>query len=540
MRRFTQLFQAIDATPSTNAKVAALSQYFATESPANAVWALYLLLNKTRRRLVTSRVLRDVYLSISDLPEWLFEDCYAQVGDSAEVIALLLRDTPLAGQASADIPLHEWMEQIIPQVKGIETEAERRDLVVSWWRALADDEVFVLNKVLTGAFRVGVSEKLVIKGLAAASGLPAAVLAHRLMGDFEPTVAFYDALVSPGEAATAPSQPYPFFLATGLELDKFRQEDPQQWLAEWKWDGIRAQVIKRADEVFIWSRGEDLITPQFPEVVEAVAPLPNGQVLDGEILCWQGDCPLPFNRLQKRLGRKRVTKKVRQEHPVRFIAYDLLEHQGQDIRSQPLGDRKAQLTTLLAAHPHPHLGISEPFPFQDGDHLTHLRDQARHQGAEGLVVKALTSPYLVGRKRGHWWKYKVDPMTLDAVLIYAQAGSGKRANLFTDYTFALWQGEELVTFAKAYSGLDNREIETLDKWIRRHTMERFGPVRSVQPVQVFEIGFEGIAASSRHKSGISVRFPRILRWRTDKPAAEADTLQSAQALLKAYDPNSDG
>jgi DNA ligase-1 len=244
--------------------------------------------------------------------------------------------------------------------------------------------------------------------------------------------------------------------------------------------------------------------------------------------------------LQKRLGRKRVTKKVRQEHPVRFIAYDLLEHQGQDIRSQPLGDRKAQLTTLLAAHPHPHLGISEPFPFQDGDHLTHLRDQARHHGAEGLVVKALTSPYLVGRKRGHWWKYKVDPMTLDAVLIYAQAGSGKRANLFTDYTFALWQGEELVTFAKAYSGLDNREIETLDKWIRRHTIERFGPVRSVQPVQVFEIGFEGIAVSSRHKSGISVRFPRILRWRTDKPAAEADTLQSAQALLKAYDPNSDG
>jgi DNA ligase-1 len=540
MRRFTQLFQAIDATPSTNAKVAALSQYFATESPANAVWALYLLLGKTRRRLVTSRILRDVYLSISDLPEWLFEDCYAQVGDSAEVIALLLRDTPLAGQASADIPLHEWMEQIIPQVKGIETDEERRDLVVSWWRALADDEVFVLNKVLTGAFRVGVSEKLVIKGLAAASGLPAAVLAHRLMGDFEPTVAFYDALVSPGEAATAPSQPYPFFLATGLELDKFRQEDPQQWLAEWKWDGIRAQVIKRADEVFIWSRGEDLITPQFPEVVEAVAPLPNGQVLDGEILCWQGDCPLPFNHLQKRLGRKRVTKKVRQEHPVRFIAYDLLEHQGQDIRSQPLGDRKAQLTTLLAAHSHPHLGISEPFPFQDGDHLTHLRDQARHQGAEGLVVKALTSPYLVGRKRGHWWKYKVDPMTLDAVLIYAQAGSGKRANLFTDYTFALWQGEELVTFAKAYSGLDNREIETLDKWIRRHTIERFGPVRSVQPVQVFEIGFEGIAVSSRHKSGISVRFPRILRWRTDKPAAEADTLQSAQALLKAYDPNSDG
>ncbi|MEB3267230.1 MAG: ATP-dependent DNA ligase [Leptolyngbya sp.] len=534
MRRFTQLFQAIDATPATNAKVAALAQYFATESPANGVWALYLLLNKTRRRLVTSRVLREVYLSIADLPDWLFEDCYAQVGDSAEVIALLLRDTPLGGQGSADIPLHKWMEQIIPQVKTAGTEAERRDLVIGWWRALADDEVFVLNKILTGAFRVGVSEKLVIKGLAAASGVPEAVLAHRLMGEFEPTVAFYETLVSPEGTATAPSQPYPFFLATGLEVDKFAQADPHQWLAEWKWDGIRAQVIKRADEVFIWSRGEDLITPQFPEVVAAIAPCPNGHVLDGEILCWQGDRPLSFNHLQKRLGRKRVTAKVQQESPVRFIAYDLLESDGEDIRPLPLGDRKARLGQLLAAYPHDQLALSPTFGFEDVAHLDQLRQQARHQGAEGLVVKAIASPYLVGRKRGHWWKYKVDPMTLDAVLIYAQAGSGKRANLFTDYTFALWQGDDLVPFAKAYSGLDNSEIEQLDRWIRRHTIERFGPVRSVQPVQVFEIGFEGIAASSRHKSGISVRFPRILRWRTDKPAAEADTLRSAQALLNAH------
>lgn len=533
MKRFTQLFHAIDATPSTKAKVEALRQYFAAESPENAVWALYLLLDKTRRRLVTSRVLREVYLSISHLPEWLFEDCYAHVGDSAEVIALLLRDTPLQGQASDDIPLHQWMEQIIPQIKAAETEDERRDLVISWWRALADDEVFVLNKVLTGAFRVGVSDKLVIKGLSAASGLPEAVLAHRLMGDFAPTPAFYQALLSAAAIETAPSQPYPFFLATALEEDKFCQEDPRQWQAEWKWDGIRAQIIKRADEVFIWSRGEDLITEQFPELVEAFATVPNGHVLDGEILCWQGDRPLSFNHLQKRLGRKRVTKKVMSESPVRFIAYDLLEHGGQDLRDRPLCDRRSHLTTLLDEYPDPRRDRSEAFTFQDFAHLNALRDQARHHGAEGLMVKAIASPYLVGRKRGYWWKYKVEPMTLDAVLIYAQAGSGKRANLFTDYTFALWDGDDLVPFARAYSGLDNAEIETLDKWIRRHTIERFGPVRSVEPIHVFEIAFEGIAASSRHKSGISVRFPRILRWRTDKPAHEADTLATARTLLNA-------
>jgi DNA ligase-1 len=534
MKRFTQLFQAIDATTSTNAKVEALRQYFAAEAPANAVWALYLLLSKTRRRLVTSRVLRDVYLSIADIPEWLFEDCYSHVGDSAEVIALLLRDTPLQGKSAADIPLHQWMEDIIPLVKVADTDEARHQLIVSWWRSLDDYEIFVLNKVLTGAFRVGASAKLVMKGLAAASGIPEAVLAHRLMGDFEPTVEFYDKLLSEDAIETAPSQPYPFFLASQIDEEKFRTEAADQWLAEWKWDGIRAQVIKRAEEVFIWSRGEDLVTEQFPEIVASFQAFPDGHVLDGEILCWEGDRPLTFNHLQKRLGRKRVTKKVMAENPVRFIAYDLLEHAGHDIREKPLRDRKTLLQQILADYADDRIDGSESLPFNRFEDLTVLRSRSREVGAEGLVLKARNSPYLVGRKRGYWWKYKVDPMTLDAVLIYAQAGSGKRANLFTDYTFALWKEDELVPFAKAYSGLDNKEIETLDKWIRRHTTERFGPVRSVEPIHVFELGFEGIAESKRHKSGISVRFPRILRWRHDKPVNEADTLESAQALLKTY------
>jgi DNA ligase 1 len=555
MQHFTQLFLAIDATTSINEKVRSLQAYFHAADPADNVWALYLLLGKTRRRTVTSRVLREVFLQISDIPEWLFQDCYAQVGDTAEVIALLLRDVDLAtcqgnsslalpqphGQdqtpsadSSSAIPLHQWMEAVIPRYKAMATDEDRRDLIVSWWAALDNTEVFVLNKILTGAFRVGASAKLVIKGLAAATGIAEAVLAHRLMGDFSPTVEFYAGLVTETATQNAPSQPYPFFLATSLDEAKFQGEDFGRWRAEWKWDGIRAQVIKRADQVFIWSRGEDLVTDQFPEVVAAIAPFPNGTVLDGEILCWQNGRPLSFNHLQKRLGRKKVGKTVMAANPVHLIAYDLLEYGGVDLRQQGWGDRTQALSTLLALYTAPNLHGSVPLEFHSFAELAELRAGARQQGAEGLMVKAIDSPYLVGRKRGYWWKYKLDPMSLDAVLIYAQAGSGKRANLFTDYTFALWQGENLVPFAKAYSGLDNAEIDALDKWIRRHTTERFGPVRSVEPLQVFEIGFEGIAASTRHKSGISVRFPRILRWRHDKPATEADTLESAQNLLDTF------
>lgn len=545
MQRFTQLFQDIDTTTSTNAKVEALRSYFQDEEPANAVWALYLLLGKTRKRTVTSNVLRQVFLGIADIPEWLFKDCYAQVGDSAEVIALLLRDVELEGESASTLPLHQWMEQIIPKVKDAETDGEVQAMIVSWWANLDSTEIFVLNKILTGAFRMGVSDKLVIKGLAAASGISDAVLAHRLMGDFEPTVAFFEQLTSEDGVETSPSQPYPFFLASPLEEDKFCTETMADWLAEWKWDGIRAQIIKRQGEMFIWSRGEDLITHQFPEFEDYFLGVPDGCVFDGEIVCWdqEGDRPLPFNALQKRLGRKRVTKKLMAENPAHFIAYDLIEYGGDDIREKRLGDRRQLLRTVLNAHPdadhQSRVSLAPNLAFQTFEDLQALRQQSRDAGAEGLVIKALDSPYLVGRKRGYWWKYKVEPMTLDAVLIYAQAGSGKRANLFTDYTFALWNGDEgqdreLISFAKAYSGLDNKEIEELDKWIRRNTIERFGPVRSVQPIHVFEIGFEGIAESNRHKSGIAVRFPRILRWRKDKPVEEADTLQTAMELLKNY------
>ncbi|MFK8186595.1 MAG: ATP-dependent DNA ligase [Phormidesmis sp.] len=544
MRQFTQLFKAIDATTSTHEKVLALRHYFQKESSVNAVWALYLLLGKTRKRLITSRVLREIFLQVSDIPEWLFEESYAHVGDSAETIALLLRDTPIertgASEAQGDTPLHVWMEVIIPQVKPLQKTNEDRlkALVIDWWAQLSDSEIFVLNKVLTGAFRVGVSSKLVVKALAAEYGLTEAVITHRLMGDIKPTPAFYEALVDPNDADTVPSQPYPFFLAAPIDVEKFASENVSEWQVEWKWDGIRAQMIHRADQVFIWSRGEDLITYQFPEFEAALRQFSEGTVLDGEIVCWDGEKPLDFSFLQKRLGRKRVTKKLMAENPVHFIAYDLLELAGEDIRTWPMCDRRMALTGLMDDAPHERMSYVAPLPVTSFAQVEEWRSRSREHGSEGLMLKAKNSPYLVGRKRGYWWKHKVDPMTLDVVLIYAQAGSGKRANLFTDYTFALWKedatGKVLVPFAKAYSGLDNKEIEKLDRWIRRNTVEKFGPVRSVTPFHLFEIGFEGISESKRHKSGIAVRFPRILRWRDDKPVEEADTLDNALALLKAY------
>ena len=543
MRRFTALFRSVDSTTSTNEKVKALQGYFRDAKPEDAVWALHLLMGKTRKRLITSRVLRDIFLQISDVPEWLFEESASHVGDTAETIALLLRDTQveptgLSG-AGSDTPLHEWLESVIPQVKGLEKKDAKRlkGLVIDWWANLSGDEVFVLNKVLTGSFRIGASAKLVVKALAAEYELTEAVLTHRLMGDIETTGAFYEALIDPDEADASPSRPYPFFLAAPIDLEKFASEEMSGWQAEWKWDGIRAQLIYRDGQLFTWSRGEDLITHQFPEFEALVGVMPDGTVLDGEIVCWDGARPLDFNFLQKRLGRKRVGKKLMAENPVHFIAYDLLEREGKDIRDRPLLERRSALTTLIDQHSSEVMSYAQPLTFETFEDLEGWRAKSREFGSEGLMLKAKDSPYLVGRKRGYWWKHKVDPMTLDAVMIYAQAGTGKRANLFTDYTFALWtdgEGDErsLVPFTKAYSGLDNAEIEKLDRWIRRNTVEKFGPVRSVKPVQVFEIGFEGIAESKRHKSGIAVRFPRILRWRTDKPAAEADLLGSALALLE--------
>ena len=563
MRRFAALYRELDARSGTGARVEALAAYFARAAPADAAWALHVLLGKQGKRLITGRRLRQICLEGSTLPEWLFDDCYAHVGDSAETIALLWRqvapqtptvpDAPAEGDP-ANAPLHHWMEQLLPAAAGLDGEAQA-EAVRRLWRGLAGGELLVANKLLTGGLRVGVGQGLVLRALAQLSGLEEALLQHRLMGGFRPSASAYQALLAAAaETEAVPSRPYPFFLASPLEPapDGAGSDSPlpgpaTAWLAEWKFDGIRGQLIRRASQGFLWSRGEELINAAFPELVAASAALPDGTVLDGEILVWPADAdqPAAFAQLQRRLGRKAPGRKLLAECPAAFVAYDLLERGGDDWRPRPLSQRRAALEQLIQELPEAAatadaglLRLSPQLPLSAWEQLEPLRLQAASAAAEGLMLKGLDSPYLAGRRRGHWWKHKRDPYRLDAVLLYAQAGSGRRANLFTDYTFGLWNdapGEEsaqLVSFAKAYSGLNDGEITALDRWIRSHTTERFGPVRAVEPVQVFELAFEGLQRSGRHKSGIAVRFPRIARWRQDKPASEADTLAIALELLK--------
>ena len=545
MRRFADLYRALDASSGTQARVDALVAYFSGVDAADGAWALHVLLGKQGKRLITGRRLRQICLEGSPLPEWLFDDCYAQVGDSAETIALLWAQVGAGASEPLHHSLHTWMEQLLPAAAALDG-AEQAEAVRHLWRGLSPAELLVANKLLTGGLRVGVAQGLVVRALARLSGLEEAQLQHRLMGGFKPSAAALTALLAPADVAEAvPSRPYPFYLASPLEQQP--AGPASEWLVEWKFDGIRGQLIRRANEVFLWSRGEELIGAAFPELLAAAGCLANGTVLDGEILVWHAgsDQPAPFAQLQRRLGRKAPGRKLLAECPAAFVAYDLLELGGDDQRQRPLSQRRAALEDLLQELPEttptPAAGLLRLSPrlaLTAWEQLEPLRQQAASAAAEGLMLKGLASPYLAGRKRGQWWKHKRDPYTLDAVLLYAQAGSGRRANLFTDYTFGLWDRQpgaegELVSFAKAYSGLNDGEITALDRWIRSHTTERFGPVRAVQPLQVFELAFEGLQRSSRHKSGIAVRFPRIARWRQDKPAAEADTLATALSLLAA-------
>jgi DNA ligase-1 len=566
MRSFVTLIERLDRCRGTGERLQALKEYFGGADPADAAWALQVLLAKRRRRLLTGRRLRQICLQDSDLPEWLWQECYSHVGDSAETIALLWptrQEGDEEASPAASRSLQEWMEQLLPALAALEAEPQA-DAVRGLMQGLSHWQLLVACKLLTGGLRVGVAQGLVVRALAQLSGLEEPLLLHRLMGGWAPSAAAYAALLEPpGEGQEPSSRPYPFFLASPLERPQTGAAplpgEPGDWLVEWKWDGIRAQLIRRRGETFLWSRGEELIQDTFPELIEAARRLPCDGVLDGEILVWPvgRDQPAPFSQLQRRLGRRRPGSQLLENCPAVFVAYDLLERDGVDLRPQPLHQRRAALESLLepipAAPPAPGAGVlrlSQALAMNHWEQLEPLRQRADAAGAEGLMLKAQASPYLSGRRRGPWWKHKRDPYRLDAVLIYAQAGSGRRANLFTDYTFALWDcpggdgdqpgGERrLVSFAKAYSGLEDGEILELDRWIRAHTIERFGPVRAVQPLQVFELAFEGLQPSGRHKSGIAVRFPRISRWRRDKPAAEADTLAAALALLSG-DPQDQG
>jgi len=528
MRRFAALFDVLDRTSSTAAKRDAMAAYFAEAPPEDAAWAVYVLGGGKLKRTATSTELRAALAAEAVYADWLIDESYQHVGDLAETIALML---PGGGDEQEDTPLHVWMEARLPSLNALES-SERIDLLREWWRPLPRGQVFLVNKLLTGSLRVGVSHRLVVQALAQWANLPTDLIAHRLSGTWAPSATAFQALAGPERADEhAGERPYPFFLASPLEQEVSSLGDVGEWLAEWKWDGIRAQLMRRAGETLLWSRGEERLDGRFPEIEQAARDLPDGCVIDGEILAWTLDeaHPLPFAALQKRIGKLKPGPKLLADTPVRLMTYDLLELHGQDVRERPLAERRAMLASLVEER-RPTLMLSPAIPAPGWDALTAVRAESRERRTEGLMLKRLDSPYRVGRKRGDWWKWKVDPYTIDAVLIYAQPGHGRRSGLFTDYTFGVWDGDALVPVAKAYSGLDDDEIGRLDRWIRAHTIDRFGPVRSVEPTHVFELAFEAIQASGRHKAGVAVRFPRILRWRTDLGIHDADKLDDLRHL----------
>ena len=528
MKRFARLYDEVDRTTSTNAKVAAMSDYFASAPHADAAWAVFFLTGRRLKRLVPSAAIRDWALAATGLEPWLLEECYAVVGDGAETVALLLDQVP-AVVPEPDVALAAWVEDRLLPLRNADP-ATQQARATAWLQPLDRLQRFILLKLITGELRVGVSQTLVVRALAQASGLPAATIAARLMGDWTPDPSWFASVLSHEQTDDDRSRPYPFYLASPLDDDPSTLGNPAGWLIEWKWDGIRAQLIKRAGTVHLWSRGEELVTHRFPEIAAAATHLPDGTVLDGEVLAFREGVPLPFSALQQRIGRQKQVAQMVRAVPVVIMTYDLLEDERLDIRPLPLDERRRRLSLRLTDEGV--LRISPRVEAETWEQLAVLRADSRTRGVEGLMLKRRASPYGVGRKRGDWWKWKIEPYTIDAVLMYAQPGSGRRASLLTDYTFGVWDGGELVPVAKAYSGLSNDEIDEVDRWIRRHTRERFGPVRHVEPIHVFELGFEGIARSARHRAGIAVRFPRVLRWRRDKKAEEADSLDNVRRLLE--------
>ncbi|MFZ0243355.1 MAG: ATP-dependent DNA ligase [Desulfobacterales bacterium] len=530
MKAFAELYRRLDETTGTNRKIQAMASYFETTPAEDAIWAVRFLIGRKPRQVVPTRRLIEWAAQSAGVSDWLFDASYDVVGDLAETIALLL---PTAS-ASNDRPLHRWVEEHLLPLPGLDIDT-RKSTVLDAWNCMDDLQRFVWNKLITGGFRVGVSQRLVVRSLAQVSRVDAAAISHRLMGEWPPTADTYRRLLAEDTQDADISRPYPFFLCYPLEGSPEGLGPLKDWQVEWKWDGIRGQVIQRRGQVFIWSRGEELVTDKYPEVTDAAAGLPDGTVIDGEILPWNGERPLPFAELQRRIGRKTVGRKLLHEVPVVFLAYDLLESGGRDIRQSALSQRRAALSDILAPLNSDHILISPVVAADTWTDLAARQRQSRARGVEGFMLKRLDAVYEVGRKRGGWWKWKIDPLSVDAVLIYAQRGHGRRAGLYTDYTFAVRRGEELVPFAKAYSGLSDAEIRQVDRFIQRHTVERFGPVRSVTPQLVFEIAFEGIRKSTRHKSGVAVRFPRIARWRHDKTVADADTIETLAALLNLAD-----
>ena len=531
MERLAELFEELDSTTSINAKVNALARYFDEADDQDKVWTVALLSHRRPRRAVNYRLLGEWAAEAANLPLWLFEESYHIVGDYAETIALLVpSEKP---QPAAEIPsLTDYMELML-RLREQEDEVKKREILTAWG-TLTGTARFLFNKLITGGLRVGVSQKLMVRALAKSTGREENDIALQLTGDWNPATTNFHDLVLSDNPETDLSKPYPFFLAYALDIEPAGLGPTTDWLAERKWDGIRAQAIVRDGNLYIWTRGEELVTDRYPGLNAVTEWVPDGTVMDGELVAWSEENahPLSFQLLQKRIGRKKVSKKLLAEIPVRYIVYDLMEYQGRDIRNTPLQQRRHNLEDVLkqSGSDSPVL-LSSLIKAVNWEQLGKERELARENHCEGLMLKHVNSTYQVGRKKGEWWKWKADPFSVDAVLLYAQRGHGRRASLYTDFTFAVWEGERLVPFAKAYSGLSNDEFVEITNWVKRNTIERFGPVASVPPQHVFELHFEGISLSGRHKSGVAVRFPRIHRWRKDKKPEDADSLETIKSMI---------
>lgn len=529
MKDFTQLFRALDQTTKTNAKIKALVDYFNYALDSDKVWAIALFSHRRPKRTVNTTLLREWSAEAGNLPLWLFEESYHIVGDLAETIALI---TPNPSTTS-DRSLSDWIK-VIMDLKDKE-ESVKKSAILGAWKALDHDERFLFNKLITGGFRIGVSQKTIINALAKYSGIEESKITHRLMGNWDPVTISFEELVLTSNPTEDLSKPYPFYLAYALDVELEEIGAPSEWSAERKWDGIRSQLILRGEEIYVWSRGEELVTQKFPELQSLKGRIEEDIVIDGELLPFKDGKILNFNTLQTRIGRKNVAKKHLVECPVIIKAYDLLEYKKEDIRTRPLEERREILREVVEKIGSDRLHYSENVVFDSWEDLVEEREKSRIHLSEGIMLKKKNSEYKSGRKKGDWWKWKVDPLTIDAVMIYAQRGHGRRANMYTDFTFAVKNGEALVPFTKAYSGLTDKEFQEITQFIKKNTRERFGPVSSVNPELVFEIAFEGIAKSTRHKSGVALRFPRIKRWRKDKPKDEINTLDDLLGVLAEYE-----
>lgn len=536
MQSFAELVNILGTSTKTNARLEALQEYFATAPAKDKVWVIAIFSGRRPKRIVNSTILQQWCLELANIPQWLFDESYHTVGDLAETIALLLPEkTNDTTSLSPDLSF--YLEKFIALEK--EEEQAKKDFVLTCWNQFNQTERFVFNKLITGGFRIGVSQKMMVNALAKSVNASPSVIAHRIGGNWNPANTSLEELLNEQASALDISKPYPFYLSYAVEGEVNNLGDIHEWQAEWKWDGIRGQIIKRNNELFVWSRGEELVTEKFPEYDAFKNASPDGIALDGEIICMTANengilKPLPFSVLQTRIGRKNISKKQLTEAPVVFIAYDILEYNGHDYRENNLSARRELLEKIISTINHPSIQLSPVIEVNDWEELKNIRQTSRDNSSEGVMLKRKNSIYQVGRKRGDWWKWKIDALTIDAVMIYAQKGHGRRSNLYTDYTFAVKDGDKLVSFTKAYSGLTDKEFAEVDNFVKRNSLEKFGPVRTVKPELVFEIAFEGIAASNRHKSGVALRFPRISRWRKDKTPGEINTLEDLKAILHQY------